>query len=178
MVASMFLTTAGNEAQFTLDNYLAGVLMASSDNDSKTNPQVVVPALADFAGTPNPEDLCNDYGPGSTLPKGTGDWKYTKATQMPPKPYNSNGTVMTNREFGRTIGWGEGNQSALDKMIEFINDGSGIVELPNKGVSSNMAQEWANMYKEQTYMLPDNPSSCGRMYLMQHITNELSRMGY
>jgi hypothetical protein len=42
-----------------VEDFLGGVLMASSD-DSDTNPQVVAPALADFAGTPQPEDPCGD----------------------------------------------------------------------------------------------------------------------
>jgi hypothetical protein len=53
----MFLTTAGNEAQFTLDIYLGGVLMASREDETNTNPQVVTPALADFS---SPDPNCFD----------------------------------------------------------------------------------------------------------------------
>jgi hypothetical protein len=59
-VASMFLTTAGNEAQYSLDIYLGGVLMASREDETNTNPQVVAPALADFA-SPDPNDPCGDF---------------------------------------------------------------------------------------------------------------------
>jgi hypothetical protein len=55
----MFLQTAGNEAAFVLDNYLTGVLRASSEDEAKTNPQVG-PGTVDFAGTPQPEDPCGD----------------------------------------------------------------------------------------------------------------------
>jgi hypothetical protein len=65
---SLFLSTGGNptgERQFFTNLYftvMTGVVLASRKDEAKTNPQVV-PGTVDFAGSPDPEDLCKDKDP-------------------------------------------------------------------------------------------------------------------
>jgi hypothetical protein len=58
-IQNMLLPVSGTDQMDYFQLLLDDTLMASRD-DSKTNPQVVAPALADFAGTPQPEDPCGD----------------------------------------------------------------------------------------------------------------------
>ena len=66
--------TMAEDAKIGVFNWLWGISRASSDDDEF--PPFIVPGIADFAGSPNPEDFCKNFGRGSTVPPMSGPSKY------------------------------------------------------------------------------------------------------
>jgi hypothetical protein len=85
---------------------------------------------------------------------------------LPPYP-----DQFANRsEFGATgIKWGTGEDAALSRMRGLTRE-----ELQSMGVTRDMAQRWADFYKNVVVLHPENESARGRTVLMQFAADLLS----
>ena len=77
---------------------------------------------------------------------------------------------MTNAQFGKLIGWTRGGDLAgnLAKTQELIAGLPGRVQaLSQAGVTREMAQQWANFYRNVATQNPANPNALARSQLME-----------
>jgi len=76
---------------------------------------------------------------------------------------------MTRNQFGKDVmKWGTGNDAARARIGQITED-----EMRQAGVTPEMAQDWADFYREVMQANPSNPSAAGRADLMQWVADLL-----
>lgn len=73
------------------------------------------------------------------------------------------------KQFGQYIGWGTTSSVTPVRQIGHVDRGG----LKALGVTQEMAQEWADFYRNEAARVPGNPSAPGRAVLMQFIADLL-----
>jgi len=68
---------------------------------------------------------------------------------------------METGEFGKLMKWGSGDADALAQIPKLAREG-----LARDGVTREMAESWANWYRNEALANPGNPSASGRAVLM------------
>lgn len=74
----------------------------------------------------------------------------------PPTPGN-----MSLPDFGRVMNWGTGDAAARAQIENLTREG-----LQQSGVTREMAEAWAEFYRNEAVRVPSNPSARGRADLM------------
>lgn len=69
---------------------------------------------------------------------------------------------MSQRDFGRTLKWGTGDEAARARIKSLTRE-----ELRQAGVTKRMAEQWRDFYLAEKARIPQNPSAAGRAELMQ-----------
>ena len=69
---------------------------------------------------------------------------------------------MSLRDFGRTIGWGRGNDAARGAIPNLTREG-----LQASGVTREIAEAWGQFYRNEALRNSANPSAMGRAELME-----------
>jgi hypothetical protein len=81
--------------------------------------------------------------------------------RLPVPPYPAR--FRNQNDFGkRGMSWGTAEQAALDRRSELTREG--LIAL---GVTLEMAQGWAQFYRNETMRNPANDSARGRAALME-----------
>ena len=70
---------------------------------------------------------------------------------------------LTIAEFGKLLGWGNGNEMARARMENLT-----VEELEAIGLQAEQAANWAIAYESVVRLTPNNPSAAGRADLMRH----------
>jgi RHS repeat-associated protein len=110
--------------------------------------------------------LTGIFKPSTSLAGGTADG--AGVISKLPRPPIPGG--MSTSDFGNAVGWGTGNDAAVSQ-IGNVDIGA----LREAGVTSEMAQQWADFYANEAARNAANPSAAGRAALMQHVADELSK---
>jgi RHS repeat-associated protein len=90
--------------------------------------------------------------------------------KIPPTPGN-----MGQKNFGKMIKWGGGSTGSADSIARIFDiTAQDLAEWQQKGLTQDMAQQWADFYHWIAKYLPEpngdpNPSAGGRSILMQFI---------
>ena len=77
---------------------------------------------------------------------------------------------LTAAEFGKLIGWGQGNEAASERIATLT-----VEELQAIGLQTEQAVNWATPYEAVQRRTPNNPSAAGRAQLMRHAAELLAR---
>ena len=75
-----------------------------------------------------------------------------------------------NREFGKVMKWGTGDEAARARMATLTKE-----ELQRAGVTKELAAQWRDFYREVARVTPANTSAAGRADLMQRAVEILSK---
>ncbi|MEX1172803.1 MAG: DUF4951 domain-containing protein [Chloroflexota bacterium] len=103
-----------------------------------------------------------------TFAIGTGGWvvhNCPSAARFPGPPTPGG---MSNAQFGQVIGWGTGDAAARAQISQLSREG-----LTQAGVTREMAEAWADFYRNEAIRVPSNPSARGRADLMTAVADLL-----
>ncbi len=109
-----------------------------------------------------------------TFTVGTGQWVVHNCPNDPPTPGQppkppAHPAGMTQNQFGKNVmKWGTGSDAARARIGQITED-----EMRQAGVTPEMAQEWADFYRNVMQTNPLNPSAPGRADLMQWVADLL-----
>jgi hypothetical protein len=76
---------------------------------------------------------------------------------VPPTPGN-----MPLREFGKAMNWGSGGEAARAQIANLTREG-----LQSSGLTAEIANAWAQFYRNEAVRVATNPSALGRAELME-----------
>ncbi len=149
----------GPDPGFNGHSHWEGLLIVSDSNSSGDSGGGsvlgIISSIVSSPGNPNVRLGMIPFGFGSL--GGVGFFR----SSIPKLPFN-------NKVFGQLMKWGSNSATARAQI------GNLSAEVLRKaGMTSNMAEEWAAFYRNESLLVPRNPSAAGRAELLEDVAKML-----